>query len=609
MPSLKFSFDKDARSAGRYLQGLIEASQDILSASDARETCQKLTIWIKSLLEAGHISIWVTGPKQKHVVLSMEDGSLVYSPDDAESNLRQGKAGQVFTSGQAILVPTGAEFSTSQIIAPLRSKNKVVGLVQVQSGPERGAFTEEDLNLVSALACQAAAALETARTYKAEQDRLQVSAVLVQAGRKLSKGLKPMELPARILEEMALVVPYERGSLLLREGDNLHIAAQRGFPEDERTRRLLIPLREGDVYFQIANSNRPVLIDDVTQADGWSQVAWLPLNLSWLGLPLFSKDSVVGMVSLTRREKEAFSQEDVLMATTFALQASAALDNAALYEEVTRFNQQLEQMVQQRTEELKKAMSTLERLDKNRADFINVAAHELRTPLTVMMGYLGMLGADQTVRGSAYLGEAVDGVLKGSERLHEIINSMLDVARIDNQVLELMPELVSVSSILKRVQADCQTYILQRKQTLNMVELERLPLIKGDSTLLLKVFQHLALNAIKYTPDGGTITIRGMHVQDAALGECVEVTVQDTGIGIDPDQHELIFEKLYSTGKVALHSSGKATFKGGGPGLSLAIARGIILAHKGRIWVESERHDEEKFPGSCFHVLLPVSQG
>jgi signal transduction histidine kinase len=126
---------------------------------------------------------------------------------------------------------------------------------------------------------------------------------------------------------------------------------------------------------------------------------------------------------------------------------------------------------------------------------------------------------------------------------------------------------------------------------------------------LQKVFYHLLINAIKYTPDGGKITISGRQAEpnasDLPRGG-VEIIVSDTGIGIDSRFHELIFAKFYQTGELELHSSGKTKFKGGGPGLGLAIARGIVEAHHGRIWVESPGYDEVKCPGSQFHVILPL---
>jgi len=87
----------------------------------------------------------------------------------------------------------------------------------------------------------------------------------------------------------------------------------------------------------------------------------------------------------------------------------------------------------------------------------------------------------------------------------------------------------------------------------------------------------------------------------------VELSVTDSGIGVDAEYHELIFEKFYQVGDVAIHSSGKTSFKGGGPGLGLAIVRGVARAHGGKVWVESTGHDEVNFHGSTFYLQLPVN--
>jgi signal transduction histidine kinase len=108
-------------------------------------------------------------------------------------------------------------------------------------------------------------------------------------------------------------------------------------------------------------------------------------------------------------------------------------------------------------------------------------------------------------------------------------------------------------------------------------------------------------NAIKYTPDGGKISVDGR-----TLPGFVEITVTDTGIGIAPENHTRIFEKFGRLGNVSLHSTGKTKFKGGGPGLGLPITKGVIEAHGGAIWVESDGYDEVRCPGSTFHILLPI---
>jgi signal transduction histidine kinase len=136
--------------------------------------------------------------------------------------------------------------------------------------------------------------------------------------------------------------------------------------------------------------------------------------------------------------------------------------------------------------------------------------------------------------------------------------------------------------------------------------LEKLPLYPGDPELLRKAFRHLISNAIKYTPDGGTITVSGRCREEAGLGQCIEVAVADNGVGIAAEDLDLIFERFYSPGELSLHSSGSTNFGGGGPGLGLAVARGVVRAHGGRIWAESPGRDKAKMPGSRFVALLPL---
>jgi len=594
--------------------GLFRAALAILGASIVTDICQKLTEHYTSLVQADQVLIFLVDHELEKIQLGMHNGHVLEAPDVSYAELKEGVNGIAFESGQPVLSQHPADgfeppdpverriwgATGSMVVVPLVTKGKVIGTVTALNQQDQRMFTQHDVNLLMSLAAQAAAAIEGAHLYHAEQERRQVAETLVQAGRHLTSTLQLREVPSHILEQLKLVLPFERASLILQEGESLRIVAQHGFPDRERTRQLTISIREGDVYQQVVAAGSPVLVGDVTRTAGWSQVDWLPLNLSWMGVPLFAKERVIGMLSLTRQEANAFNEDDVILAATFALQAAIALENAALYDEITRFNEQLEQMVDQRTEELNAAYKTLEKLDENKTVFINVAAHELRTPLTVIKGYTGMLEADPAVNQSDTLVEVLKGIQKGSERLHAIINSMLDVARIDSQLLDLHLEATSLPAMLKRVLGDYTAAAADRQMHLELENVDGLPLIAGDPDLLLKVFKNLVSNAIKYTPDGGRITLRGGRVTDARLGDCVEVQVQDTGIGIDPDHQELIFEKFYQTGKVSLHSTGETSFMGGGTG------RGIISAHGGRIWAESPGHDQVDCPGSTFFVRLPL---
>jgi signal transduction histidine kinase len=206
------------------------------------------------------------------------------------------------------------------------------------------------------------------------------------------------------------------------------------------------------------------------------------------------------------------------------------------------------------------------------------------------------------------LGAMAKGILQGSERMAEIVNNMLDVSKIDSKSLKVSAGDEQLSLIIMKVEKTFQADLKERNQTLVCAGLETLPVIYIDPDLIYKVFYHILINAIKYTPDGGRIEITGRTVDENPEAPEVEIVISDTGIGIDPKHHALVFEKFYQTGEVLLHSSGKTKFKGGGPGLGLAIAHGIIEAHHGRIWVESPGHDEEHCPGSKFFVRLPLNR-
>ena len=262
--------------------------------------------------------------------------------------------------------------------------------------------------------------------------------------------------------------------------------------------------------------------------------------------------------------------------------------------------------LRQANEELTRALRQLEQLDRTKSDFIRVSAHELRTPVAALLGYAQMMQNNSTVQGAPELQTLVEGVVAGTERLHRVFNSILDLSRLMTDGIQIGRSPVSISVVFDGVRTEFERATGERNLTLELTGLQGLPFYSGDPDLLYKVFHHLVNNAIKYTPDGGRIAVTGQEVEARELGPCIEVVVEDTGIGIAPQDLDLIFEKFYRTGEVALHSSGATTFKGGGPGLGLAIARGIVLAHGGRIWAESPGYDEETCPGSRFVVQLPL---
>lgn len=257
--------------------------------------------------------------------------------------------------------------------------------------------------------------------------------------------------------------------------------------------------------------------------------------------------------------------------------------------------------------ELQRTNKVLRQLDRNKLEFIQVAAHELRTPLTVLKGYVDLLKSFPPVKSETAAADVLEGIAKGAERMHEVVNMMLDVSRMDTENLKIAVVPVLVKRLVNDMVREFEQAVTERRIEITARYAEDTPVIQGDPALIQKALYHLVVNAIKYTPDGGKVTLltRPVMLDDKTPG--VEVAVKDTGIGLDPEHHKLVFEKFYQVGNVAIHSSGKTTFKGGGPGLGLAIVSGVARAHGGKVWVESAGHDEVNFPGSTFYLQLPLS--
>jgi len=257
--------------------------------------------------------------------------------------------------------------------------------------------------------------------------------------------------------------------------------------------------------------------------------------------------------------------------------------------------------------DLQKTNQILTQLDRNKLEFIQVAAHELRTPLTVLKGFVNVLRSFTEVKANSAIVDVIEGILKGTDRIHEVVNLMLDVTRIDGENLKIASVPVPYKNVINELAAGFKKATDERKIGIVIQHAEGEPSIIGDPGLIQKALYQLIINAIKYTPDGGKVTITTRPIQMANNVPGVEIAVRDSGIGLDAEHQELVFEKFYQVGSVELHSSGKTSFKGGGPGVGLAIVRGVARAHGGKVWVESAGHDEVNFTGSTFYLQLPLN--
>lgn len=562
------------------------------------------------------VGIWMMNQAADSLILraaGLNDDSRTIEPGQAlplnvTSIVTQaGQSGQEMVAQKAQQHPNFRQSdilpdTRAQMVLPLKIGRQVIGVLDVHHNTENS-FTPEDQWMLRVLANQITVAINNAQLYRLETERRHLSEALEHTGRVLSTNLSVREIPGKILSELASIVPFDYGILWHQQDQALHMLAHHGNGVVPK-QAVQIPVRPGHVFEQIIKSRQYLIINDTNTQQNWSSDYADPEQRAWLGAPLIAHGQVHGILTLSRNEAHTFHNDDGVLVQTFAGQAAVALQNAQLYDEISRMNDDLEQKVQERTEELKQAYQTLTRLDQTKADFIRVASHELRTPLTVINGYAQLLRANSQ---ESEQKDMLDGILAGAGRMEEVVSSMLDVTKIDNQVMQVHRETIMIAIVIDRVRQRFATDMAKRNISFATHNVNSLPLIAADRNLLDKVFHHLIINAIKYTPDSGQITITGEHLTHDPQRAWIQICVQDTGIGIASDQLDLIFEKFYQTGPVALHSSGRTSFKGGGPGLGLAIVKGIIAAHGGQIWAESEGYSEEACPGSTFCIRLPVS--
>lgn len=260
----------------------------------------------------------------------------------------------------------------------------------------------------------------------------------------------------------------------------------------------------------------------------------------------------------------------------------------------------LEHMVQLRERE--------DQLEGTKTKFIAVAAHELKTPLTIIEGYTNILRAE--LKDEPRLNVYLDGLNNGFSRMREIMEDLIDVSLLDLKSFEIRYHEINLERLVLLVADKLNRVYGERNVNLVIMPFETESRTYGDEQRLKKALTKILMNALKYTPDYGRVTITAVATrQDEAsedMGGFLDIQITDTGIGIAPDNLLSIFHKFGSAADASLHSSSKTKFKGGGPGLGLPIAKGIIEAHGGHIWAESPGYDEEKFPGSTFHIEFPL---
>jgi two-component system, OmpR family, phosphate regulon sensor histidine kinase PhoR len=227
-------------------------------------------------------------------------------------------------------------------------------------------------------------------------------------------------------------------------------------------------------------------------------------------------------------------------------------------------------------------------LDRMKSDFISIVSHELKTPLTSITGFVRLLSAERVGPITQKQRHYLDIVQKQSESLTALINDLLDLSRIEEGIIDVRHEPVSLAEVIKGVAQQLDNMAQERNVGLSIDVPPDLPDIKGDSDRLTQVFMNLIHNALKFTQSGGKVRVKA-----GSLGNECLVRVADTGIGISSKDLPKIFNKFYQV-------DSSSTRQQSGTGLGLSISKQLIAAHGGDIWVNSTPGK-----GTTFSLTLP----
>ena len=232
----------------------------------------------------------------------------------------------------------------------------------------------------------------------------------------------------------------------------------------------------------------------------------------------------------------------------------------------------------------------LKKLGKIKSNFLSVTSHELRTPMSVIKGYIQMMLKGNLGTISNEQKKALDIVLRNSNRLDALIQDILDISRLESGTMKFIPERTNVKNMVEQTIETMQSIADIKNIKISTSLEENTPDLIIDQERVKQVIVNLLNNAIKFSCEGSIITIFVRKTKDYVLFE-----IQDFGRGIPKDKQDKIFEIFYQ-------ADSERDRKFGGVGLGLAISRGIILAHGGNIWVESEPGK-----GSTFRLTLPIA--
>ena len=502
--------------------------------------------------------------------------------------------------------------------APLLREGVPIGVILIRRTEVRP-FSDKQIALLETFADQAAIAIENVRLFNEIQERtraleasLEEVHALSEVSRAVSSSLDLGQVLHEIAEQAAKLCDADAGFIneYFETGSEFRTTASWNASEEfvRAIQTAQITLGKGTTG-RSALSGRPVQIPDVLEERDYPfrEIHVQEGYRAVISVPMQRDGQILGTVSVVRKTPGAFSERDINLLTTFASQTTIAIEHARLYQDVIEKGRMLEEA------------------NKHKSQFLANMSHELRTPMNAIIGFSEVLLDPSFPVSEEERTQFLTDILTSGKHLLRLINEVLDLSKIEAGRMELQFAPTDLAEVIEQVQSTTRP-LAAKKDIALAAECD--PSVRPflmDAARIRQVLLNLVGNALKFTPDGGSVLVttrlagdgrggelqrsRGAEeqrrtggVEDAplplgssALLQFVEVAVSDTGPGIAPEDQDRIFQEFQQ----AQASTGGT--KPEGTGLGLTLARKFIEMHGGRIWVESKVGK-----GSTFTFALPV---
>ena len=427
---------------------------------------------------------------------------------------------------------------------------------------------------------------------------------LHRVGLLFSSTLDRETLIRKVLETLTLELPFERAMLSFYDASRgvAYDARITGVPKDmaDYVRSQEVPITdpasiEGTVLIQ----GKPLFIENIQDSHIWNrlhgvnQAVALAIKVGGLiAIPLKIQNSIIGALVVDQSPGHTLSQDDLEVMVTFGSQIAIALDNTYAYHQIEELNTGLERRVQERTAELEAANKELQELDRLKSQFLAHVSHELRSPLTSIKGFAENMLEGVTGTISSKQGQYLRRIQANSGRLARMITDLLDRAKLEAGKMELSFHNVPILQLAEEVKEQLLPLALANGQHLSLTCPQQDLTVYADADRVNQILTNLIENAIKYTPEGGSITAQ---IDRPVLGDLVRISVIDTGNGIPAEAVPFIFTPFFRVKR--------QKEKAKGLGLGLSIVKQLVELQGGTITLESTEG-----MGTTVHFTLPLGQ-